>query len=106
MGMEYDPNVPSRQPDLRASDAERAQTIELLRRHHEAGRLTAEELAERTERVNAATTFGDLDATMATCPDCSRLCRRPQRRHKNGRPGRPGKRSTGSSSPTWSSTCF
>src|SRR5215218_10719320 len=68
MGMEYDPNVPSRQPDVRASDAERAQTIELLRRHHEAGRLTAEELAERTERVNAATTFGDLDASMANLP--------------------------------------
>jgi len=45
MGMEYDPIVPSRQPDVRASDAERAQTVELLRRHHEAGRLTAEELA-------------------------------------------------------------
>jgi hypothetical protein len=103
MGMEYDPNVPSRQPDVRASDAERAQTIELLRRHHEAGRLTAEELAERTERVNAATTFGDLDATMANLP---RLLPRPQRRHKNERPGRPGKGSTASSSPTWSSTCF
>src|SRR4029453_8782098 len=68
MGMEYDPNTLSRQPDLRASEAERSQTIELLRRHHEAGRLTAEELAERTERVNAATTFGDLDATMANLP--------------------------------------
>jgi hypothetical protein len=68
MGMENDPNIPSRQPDLRASDADRAQTIELLRRHHEAGRLTAEELDERIERVNAATTFGDLDASMANLP--------------------------------------
>jgi Domain of unknown function (DUF1707)/2TM domain len=68
MGMEHDPNILSRQPDLRASDAERAQIIELLRRHHEAGRLTAEELAERTERVNAATTFGDLDAITANLP--------------------------------------
>jgi hypothetical protein len=68
MGMEYDPNLKGREPDLRASDAERAQIIELLRRHHEAGRLTAEELAERTERVNAATTFGDLDAAMANLP--------------------------------------
>ena len=59
MGMEYDPNIKGREPDLRASDAERAQIIELLRRHHEAGRRTAEELAERIERVNAATTFGD-----------------------------------------------
>jgi DUF1707 SHOCT-like domain len=62
------PNVPGRQPDLRASDAERAQIIELLRRHHQDGRLTAEELAERIERVNAATTFGDLDASMANLP--------------------------------------
>jgi Domain of unknown function (DUF1707)/2TM domain len=68
MGMDYDPDIPSRRPNLRASDAERAQIIELLRRHHEAGRLTAEELAERTERVKAATTFGDLDATMANLP--------------------------------------
>jgi hypothetical protein len=68
MGMEHDPNILSRQPDLRASDAERAQIIELLRRHHEAGRLTAEELAERIERVNAATTFGDLDASLVNLP--------------------------------------
>ena len=68
MGMEHDPNIPGREPDLRASNAERAQIIELLRRHHEAGRLTAEELAERIERVNAATTFGDLDAIMANLP--------------------------------------
>ena len=68
MGMEHDPNILSRQPDLRASDADRAQIIDLLRRHHQDGRLTAEELAERIEGVNAATTFGDLDASMANLP--------------------------------------
>ena len=68
MGMEHDPNILSRQPDLHASDAERAQIIELLRRHHQDGRLTAEDLAARIERVNAATTFGDLDATMVNLP--------------------------------------
>jgi Domain of unknown function (DUF1707)/2TM domain len=68
MGMDHDPNIPGREPDLRASDAERAQIIELLRRHHEAGRLTAEELVERIERVNEATTFRDLDASMANLP--------------------------------------
>jgi hypothetical protein len=68
MGMEHDPNILSRQPDLRASDADRAQIIELLRRHHQDGRLTAEELAVRIERVNAATTFGDLDASLANLP--------------------------------------
>jgi Domain of unknown function (DUF1707)/2TM domain len=74
MGMEHDPNIPGRQPDLRASDAEREQVIELLRRHHRDGRLTAEELVERIDRVNAATTFGELDATMANLP---RLLRPP-----------------------------
>jgi Domain of unknown function (DUF1707)/2TM domain len=68
MGMEHDPNILSRQPNLRASDADRAQIIELLRRHHQDGRLTAKELAERIEGVNAATTFGDLDASMANLP--------------------------------------
>jgi Domain of unknown function (DUF1707)/2TM domain len=68
MGMEHDPNVPGWQPDLRASDAEREQVIELLRRHHQAGRLTTEELAQRIDRVNAATTFGELDAILANLP--------------------------------------
>jgi hypothetical protein len=68
MGMEHDPNTPGWEPDFRASDAEREQVIELLRRHHETGRLTAEELARRIDRVNAATTFGELDATMANLP--------------------------------------
>jgi hypothetical protein len=74
MGMEHDPNIPGRQPDLRASDADRDRVSELLRRHHRDGRLTAEELAERTDRVNAATTFGELDAIMANLP---RLLRPP-----------------------------
>lgn len=106
MGMEYDPNVPSRQPDLRASDVERAQTIELLRRHHEAGRLTAEELAERTERVNAATTFGDLDATMANLPRLLPPLTPPTAPVQERTPGEARQRFYGSSSPTWSSTCF
>jgi hypothetical protein len=68
MGMEHDPNTPGWQPDFHASDAEREQVIELLRRHHETGRLTAEELAQRTDRVNAATTFGELDAILTNLP--------------------------------------
>jgi DUF1707 SHOCT-like domain len=106
MGMEYDPNVPSRQPDLRASDVERAQTIELLRRHHEAGRLTAEELGERIERVNAATTFGDLDATMANLPRLLPPLTPPTAPVQERTPGEARQRFYGSSSPTWSSTCF
>jgi uncharacterized protein DUF1707/2TM domain-containing protein len=39
-----------------------------LRQHHVEGRLTAEELEERTERAYAARTFGDLDALATDLP--------------------------------------
>jgi hypothetical protein len=68
MGMENDPDILGRAPNVRASDADRHRVRELLRRHHQDGRLTAEELAQRTDRVNAATTFGELDAIMANLP--------------------------------------
>jgi hypothetical protein len=51
-----------RRASLRASDADREQFVEALRQHHAEGRLTAEELAERTERAYATRTYGDLDA--------------------------------------------
>jgi hypothetical protein len=57
-----------RRASLRAADADREQFVEALRRHHVEGRLTAEELAERTERAYAARTFGDLDALAADLP--------------------------------------
>jgi hypothetical protein len=41
--------------DLRASDADRERSVEALRHHATAGRLTVEELDERTERAYAAT---------------------------------------------------
>jgi hypothetical protein len=68
MGMENDPDILGRAPNVRASDADRDRARLLLRRHHRDGRLTAEELAQRTDRVNAATTFGELDAIMANLP--------------------------------------
>jgi uncharacterized protein DUF1707/2TM domain-containing protein len=57
-----------RRASLRASDADREQFVEALRQHHVEGRLTAEELAERTGRAYAARTFGDLDALAADLP--------------------------------------
>jgi hypothetical protein len=57
-----------RRASLRASDADREQFVEALRQHHVEGRLTAEELAERTGRASAARTFGDLDALAADLP--------------------------------------
>jgi hypothetical protein len=59
--MDRDPGA-QRRASLRASDADREQFVEALRRHHAEGRLTVEELTERTERAYAARTLGDLDA--------------------------------------------
>jgi hypothetical protein len=53
---------------LRASDAERERAAEALRRHHTDGRLTTDELEERTERAYAATTLGDLDELFGDLP--------------------------------------
>jgi hypothetical protein len=53
---------------MRASDADRERTAELLREHHALGRLTAEEFGERLDLVFAARTVGDLDALLADLP--------------------------------------
>jgi DUF1707 SHOCT-like domain/2TM domain len=65
--MDRDPGDP-RRASLRASDADREQFVEALRQHHAEGRLTLEELTERTERAYAARTLGDLDALATDLP--------------------------------------
>jgi hypothetical protein len=45
-------------PKLRASDADRDRTVELLREHHAVGRITAEEYDHRLNQVFAAKTLG------------------------------------------------
>ena len=55
-------------PRLRASDADRERTSQLLREHHAVGRLTAEEFDSRLERVFTARTLGELDALLADMP--------------------------------------
>jgi hypothetical protein len=72
---------------LRASDAERAATADLLRRHHAEGRLDTAELEERVERCYAAKTRGDLDALTADLPGPH--LRRPTRRAGGRRPFMP-----------------
>jgi hypothetical protein len=62
-----------RRATLRASDADREQVVEQLRQHHVEGRLTVEELSERTERAYAARTLGDLDALATDLPPIHRL---------------------------------
>jgi hypothetical protein len=53
---------------LRASDADRERTVELLREHHAVGRLTADEFHERLDGAYAAKTRGDLDDLLADLP--------------------------------------
>ena len=56
------------EPDVRASDAERERAVERLRVHAAAGRLTVEELDERSERAYAARTEGELARLLADLP--------------------------------------
>jgi hypothetical protein len=53
---------------VRASDAERRETTERLKRACVEGRLTLDEFGERVERALAVRTRGDLDALTADLP--------------------------------------
>lgn len=53
---------------LRASDADREQTAEQLRRAATEGRLSADELDERLGAALSARTYGELDALVADLP--------------------------------------
>ncbi len=56
------------EPALRASDAERERTVELLRRHSVDGRLTLEEFAERMGAAYEAHTRDELDGLTRDLP--------------------------------------
>ncbi len=56
-------------PRIRASDADRDRAAALLREHHAAGRLTAEEFGDRMERALQAKTLGEIDELLADLPD-------------------------------------
>lgn len=55
-------------PGLRLSDAERDEAARLLGEHFAAGRLTADEHAERQERIFTAATHGELPPLFADLP--------------------------------------
>jgi hypothetical protein len=55
-------------PRIRASDADRDRAATLLREHHAAGRLTAEEFHDRMNTALEAKTLGELDELMADLP--------------------------------------
>ncbi|HZD02398.1 MAG TPA: DUF1707 domain-containing protein [Actinomycetes bacterium] len=57
-----------RQPDLRASDADRDRAIAQLRRHHVDGRLDWEEFSERLDRASRARTREELRGLLSDLP--------------------------------------
>ena len=59
----------SRVAELRASDADRERVVQALRRHHEDGRITSEELEERIGAVWATKHVSALAAITADLPD-------------------------------------
>jgi Domain of unknown function (DUF1707)/Cell wall-active antibiotics response 4TMS YvqF len=63
--------VTSDTPAIRASDAEREQAVELLRRHSVDGRLTLEEFAGRIERAYEARTREELEALTRDLPEAA-----------------------------------
>jgi hypothetical protein len=84
-------------PRIRASDADRDRTAALLREHHAAGRLTAEEFHERLDQALNAKTLGELDELLSDLPviDLYKLPHESMRRpaglpHTTIRPRDPG----------------
>ncbi len=62
-----------RDPNLRASDADREATADRLRRHHTDGRIDAQEFEERLDRCYAAKTVAELaELTRDLPPDRAR----------------------------------
>ena len=54
--------------DMRASDSDRDAVVSDLSEHYQAGRLTAEELDQRTGRALIARTWGELRDMLADLP--------------------------------------
>jgi hypothetical protein len=61
--------------DLRIGDAERDATMEQLREHFVAGRLTLDELTERIDLALAAKTQRHIDSLMADLPRPPKVAR-------------------------------
>jgi hypothetical protein len=55
-------------PEMRASDEDRERVVWMLREHSAAGRLSTEELEERTAAALGARTHGELDGLTADLP--------------------------------------
>lgn len=55
-------------PDIRIGDADRTRALDLLGEHFAQGRLTMPEFEDRSARISAATTRGDLDTVFVDLP--------------------------------------
>lgn len=77
--------------DFRVGDVERRAAMDLLAKHHAAGRLDSFEYEDRRGRAADAVTRGDLDALFtdlpALAPDGSELERRASSRAEPARSG-------------------
>ena len=86
-------------PQMRASDSDRDRVASMLREHHAAGRLTADEFQERLDATFAAKTLGDLDKLMADLPGID-LYHLPEATIRPGQPRTPAP-VQGRLSPAW-----
>ncbi len=84
-----DPFGASRSAGLRASDAEREQVADALRRHHADGRLQSDEFEQRIERCYQARTVDQLDRLLDDMPRGDRTVSLPGAGWVAGRHGRP-----------------
>jgi Domain of unknown function (DUF1707) len=73
-----------RDPELRASDAERESIVAQLREHGAAGRLDVEELEQRVGAAYAARTHGELGALLADLPAKPVAAPRPRQPQRRG----------------------
>jgi hypothetical protein len=73
-------------PRIRASDADRDRAAALLREHHAAGRLDAEEFHERMNKALDAKTLGEIDELMGDLPAID-LYRLPDASLRRAAPG-------------------
>ncbi|MGN6167766.1 MAG: DUF1707 SHOCT-like domain-containing protein [Solirubrobacteraceae bacterium] len=76
----------ARRSNLRASDADREQIAERLRKATAEGRLLAEELEQRIGATFSARTYGELDALVADLPDDRLAAPRPRSMVRLGSP--------------------
>lgn len=74
--------------EMRASDSDRDAVVSDLSEHFQAGRLTAEELDQRTGQALAARTWGELRDLVADLPAARPAPRAPVATSPSARPSR------------------